>query len=232
MNISKELNLSKKIVYDITKFTTLDYKDNLACIIWFISCNMRCQYCYNCNIIEAKEGNYLLSDLFSFLEKRVGLLDAVVLSGGEATVHNLIPICKKIKAMGFKIKLDTNGVNFDLIRQLVDENYLDYIALDFKATKDKFKTITSSNSFDEFLKTLKYLLKIKFDFEVRTTLHGDLLQEEDINEIISILFNLGYKKDFYIQNFLNVETYANLGEAKTIFNKNKLSNKLNIIWRN
>jgi len=232
VNINKELNLSKKIIYDITRFTTLDYKDNLSCIVWFISCNMRCQYCYNSNIVLSKEGNYEIKDLFTFLEKRVGLLDAVVLSGGEATMHNLEPICKKIKAMGFKIKLDTNGLNTKLIKTLIDEKYIDYIALDFKAIKEKFEEITKTNQYNKFLDTLNFLIDKNFDFEVRTTLHEELLNENDINKIVDTLVSKGYKNSLYIQNFLNVENFANLKESKKVLNKDLLSNKLNIIWRN
>ncbi|WP_404317331.1 anaerobic ribonucleoside-triphosphate reductase activating protein [Malaciobacter canalis] len=232
MNINKELNLSKKIIYDITRFTTLDYKDNLSCIVWFISCNMRCQYCYNSNIVLSKDGNYEIKDLFTFLEKRVGLLDAVVLSGGEATMHNLEPICKKIKAMGFKIKLDTNGLNTKLIKTLIDENYIDYIALDFKATKEKFQDITKTNQYNKFLDTLEFLIEKNFDFEVRTTLHEELLDENDINKIVDTLISKGYKNSLYIQNFLNVENFANLKESKKVLNKDLLSKNLNIIWRN
>jgi len=232
VNINKELNLSKKIIYDITRFTTLDYKDNLSCIVWFISCNMRCQYCYNSNIVLSKDGNYEIKDLFTFLEKRIGLLDAVVLSGGEATMHNLEPICKKIKAMGFKIKLDTNGLNTKLIKTLIDKNYIDYIALDFKATKEKFQDITKTNQYNKFLDTLEFLIEKNFDFEVRTTLHEELLDENDINKIVDTLISKGYKNSLYIQNFLNVENFANLKESKKVLNKDLLSKNLNIIWRN
>jgi len=80
VNIKRELNLLKKTIFSLTKFTTTDYKDHLSCVVWFVSCNMRCLYCYNPDIVNAKEGNYTLNDMYSFLKKRVGLLDAVVLS--------------------------------------------------------------------------------------------------------------------------------------------------------
>jgi pyruvate formate lyase activating enzyme len=193
---------------------------------------MRCQYCYNSNIVLSKDGNYEIKDLFTFLEKRIGLLDAVVLSGGEATMHNLEPICKKIKAMGFKIKLDTNGLNTKLIKTLIDKNYIDYIALDFKATKEKFQDITKTNQYNKFLDTLEFLIEKNFDFEVRTTLHEELLDENDINKIVDTLISKGYKNSLYIQNFLNVENFANLKESKKVLNKDLLSKNLNIIWRN
>ncbi|AXH09704.1 anaerobic ribonucleoside-triphosphate reductase activating protein [Malaciobacter halophilus] len=232
MSINKELNLSKKIIYDITRFTTLDYKDNLSCIVWFISCNMRCQYCYNSDIVLSKEGNYEIKELFSFLEKRVGLLDAVVLSGGEATMHNLEPICKQIKSMGFKIKLDTNGTNQKLLKTLIDNGYIDYIALDFKAPKNKFEDITKTKQYEKFIASLEYLIKTNFDFETRVTLHEDLLDENDINEIIDVLIDKGYNNSLYIQNFLDVPNFGNLSESKKYINKDLISDKLNIVWRN
>jgi len=222
----------KKIIYNITKFTTTDYKDHLSCVVWFISCNMRCQYCYNPDIVNAKEGNYELKDLYSFLNKRVGLLDSVVLSGGEATNHNLIEICKKITNLGFKIKLDTNGSNPKQLKELLDNFLLDYVAIDFKAPKEKYKTITNLSSYDNFLKSLNILNKSKTKFEVRTTLHNDLLNEEDINEMQTILLQNNYQENFYIQNFLDVENLSNLKVSTKTFDTSKLDNKLNIVWRN
>ena len=82
MNINKELNLlNKKIVYSFTKFTTTDYQDEISCIVWHISCNLLCSYCYNDNIVFSKQGYYSHNDILDFLKSRVGLLSAVVLSG-------------------------------------------------------------------------------------------------------------------------------------------------------
>lgn len=232
MNIKRELNLLKRVVYNITRFTTLDYKDNLSCIVWFVSCNMRCQYCYNSDIIMAKEGAFAIDEVYDFLEKRIGLLDAVVLSGGEATVHDLYPICKKIKQMGFKIKLDTNGSNPKLLKKLISENLLDFIALDFKSPKYKYNEITKTDLYDKFYETLNYLINEKFDFEVRTTLHDDLLSVEDINDMIDTLVDVGYNKEFHIQNFLEVENLGNLKQPLKVLDKDRLSEKLEIMWRN
>ncbi len=231
MSINKELNLLKKSVYSITKFTTTDYKDHLSCIVWFNSCNMRCQYCYNPDIVLAKEGNLSIEEVYTFLKKRVGLLDAVVLSGGEATNHDLFDLCKTIKSLGYKIKLDTNGSNPKLLKTLLENNLLNYVALDFKATKKKFKQITKSSFYDEFLLSLKLMINSSIDYEVRTTLHADLLDEEDINQMQKILKDNGYKKDFYVQNFLEVSNLSNLEKPVKRFDKNRLKNILNIVWR-
>jgi len=212
--------LLKKIIYDITPFTTTDYKDHLSCIAWFITCNMRCPYCYNPDIVNCKCGNYSVDDLITFLKKRVGLLDGVVLSGGEATNHNLIPICEEIKKLKFKIKLDTNGSNPKLVKKLVDLHLIDYIALDYKATDEKFNMITNLKSNKNFIETLTFLIDSKFDFEVRTTIHPDLLNENDINCIILDLKEKNYQGVYYLQKYLDVEkTLGSINKPKQIFNK-------------
>ena len=222
----------KKIIYSITPFTTTDYKDSLACVVWFNSCNMRCQYCYNPEMIRAKSGLYTVQDLYSFLKKRVGLLDGVVLSGGEATNHDLVKICEDITNLGFKIKLDTNGSNPTLLKKLIDNYLLDFVAIDFKSTKEKFKEITKSNYYENFIESLNILKNSEIEYEVRTTLHADLLNEKDINEMQTILVENGYEKEFFIQNFLEVENLSNLKSSLKYFDKSKLSNDPNIVWRN
>ncbi|MCP4970793.1 MAG: anaerobic ribonucleoside-triphosphate reductase activating protein [Arcobacter sp.] len=222
----------KKIIYNLTKFTTLDFKDHLSCVVWFVSCNMRCLYCYNPDIVLSKQGNYTLEDLYIFLKKRVGLLDAVVLSGGEATIFELVSICNTIKELGFKIKLDTNGSNSKLIEELLNKKLIDYVALDFKAPNYKYKNITNSNFYNEFLKSLNLLNKNICEYEVRTTLHNDLLDVDDINNMQDVLIENGYKNNFYIQKFLEVENLSNLETSKNIFDFSKLADKLNIVIRN
>lgn len=234
MSIDNENNsLSvKKLVYDITKFTHVDYPDHLACIVWFSGCNMRCDYCYNKEIVFAKSGNYTTNDVLEFLKTRVNMLEAVVLSGGEASSHDLVEFCQDIKKLGFKIKLDTNGTYFWQVKELLDLKLLDFVALDYKAPKEKFTKITHSNKYDEFSKTLDYLLNEFEDFEVRTTLHSDLLNTNDINEIIKDLTSRGYNKNYYIQMFQDTgESIANLSTPRSSFDISLLLNDLNIVWR-
>ena len=100
-----------KPLYDITPFTTLDYPEHLAAIFWFARGNMRCTYCYNRDIVFG-EGERSEDEAIAFLKSRTGMLEAVVLSGGEATLYGGLPaFCARIRAEGFKIKLDTNGLN-------------------------------------------------------------------------------------------------------------------------
>jgi len=233
VNINNESNLeNSSLIYDITKFTHLDYPNHLAAIIWFSGCNMRCDYCYNKDIVFAKNGSITLREALDFLRSRIGLLDGVVLSGGEATAYDLVSFCQTIKDMGFAIKLDTNGTYYKNFKQLLDLNLLDYVALDYKAPKEKFTQITHSRKYDEFSKTLDLLLTSDIDFEVRTTLHADLLSPNDINTIIDDLEKRAYNKNYYIQEFLETETnIGNIQKATSSFNKDAIKNSLKIIWR-
>ena len=234
MNIKSESNFwNQKIVYNITRFTTTDYAGHLSCIIWFIGCNFRCLYCYNDNIVYTKRGKYDFKEVLEFLKSRIGLLDSVVLSGGEATIYNLIPICKEIKKLGFKIKLDTNGSNFKQIKELVELKLIDYMAIDFKSPKDKFKDLVNACVYDTIIKTIQHLIKIDFNFELRTTVNTKLIDENDINCIIHTLVSLGYKNTYYLQNFL--ETPSNIGDISKgqDFNKELIDSKNLIIqYRN
>jgi pyruvate formate lyase activating enzyme len=237
VSINKENNLlNKQVVYDLTPFTHLDYPDHLACIVWIAGCGLRCNYCYNKDIVFAKNGKLTFLDILAFLKTRVGLLDAIVLSGGEATNVDLLEFCTRVKALGFKIKLDTSGVNFEQIKNLVDQNLIDYIALDYKAPYYKYNNITQGSNikFNNFEQTLNYLIKVSFDFEVRTTVHRDYLNEDDINFIIDQLNLAGYSRTYYLQNFLETDdNIADIKRSMKIFNIDKVHNELiDIEYRN
>ncbi len=235
MNESSLLNprvAAPSPVYDITPFSALDYPDHLSAIIWFAGCNMRCTYCYNGDIVFSK-GKRSLEEALAFLQKRTGLLEGVVLSGGEATAFDgLGAFCRSIKALGFKIKLDTNGTHPRMIKALIGENLLDYIALDYKAPREKFYAITQNRNFSHFEETLELLLKADVRFEVRTTLHSDLLDEADINAIVKDLERRGYSGTYYIQNFVNdVETIGKISNPKKHFDKSMISAGLTVEYR-
>ncbi|BAK73445.1 radical SAM domain-containing protein [Arcobacter sp. L] len=163
-------------------------------------------------MVYTKEGNYSFFEILEFLKSRVGLLDAIVLSGGEASLYDLETFCKKIKELGFKIKLDTNGTNLNLVKNLTKKGLVDFIAIDFKAPKYKFSQITATNFYEKVIDTIKYLIKIGFDFELRTTINTRLLDEKDINFMIETISCLNYKGIYYLQNF--IETSSNIGNIK------------------
>jgi len=219
-------------VYDITPFTVLDYPEHLAAIIWFAKCNIRCDYCYNPDIVFS-EGKISEDEVFAFLKKRVGMLEAVVLSGGEATLYkNIVEFSKQIKDLGFKIKLDTNGLKPAVLKELISLKLIDYVALDYKAPKGKFEFITKSTYYEKFEDSLNFLLASDVEFEVRTTVHTDLLDEDDINEIIKDLKSKNYKANYYLQAYLHTDkTLGNIKGPSREFSKAKLLDILPIVWR-
>ncbi|NDP26853.1 MAG: anaerobic ribonucleoside-triphosphate reductase activating protein [Flavobacterium sp.] len=216
-------NVSKPI-YSLTPFTLLDYPHKSACILWFAGCNMRCLYCYNPEIVLGK-GSFSFEKILSFLQLRKNLLDAVVFSGGECLLHkNIIPLITEIKKLGFLVKIDTNGSSPNVIRKLLNRSLIDYIALDYKAQKSKFKAITQSDLYDSFEETLDLILKAKTPFEVRTTYHSDLLTEDDLRNMVRFLESKNYVGNYYIQYFKNnVETLSKLERSNNKIDCEKLS---------
>lgn len=220
---------AKKIIHSITAFTLLDYPDKTACILWFSGCNMKCSYCYNPEIVFGK-GSYSIPEIISFLEKRKGLLDAVVFSGGECLLHKeSIELMKFIKEMGFLIKVDTNGSKPNRLSDAIDQKWIDYVALDFKSTKVKFNSITESNLYETFLASLAILIHSKTPFEIRTTVHSELLNKKDMEEMISVLETNNYTGNYFIQPFRNgVETIKKMNDSKKIESFTDLSTES--IW--
>ena len=225
------------MLYDITKFTQLDYPDKLACILWFAGCNYRCKYCYNPDIVFGAT-NISENEIFAFLKTRINKLDAVVLSGGEPTLYrNLIDLCFKIKKLGFKVKLDTNGSNYKKVSDLIEKNRLDMIALDYKAPKIKFAKVAGIDIWDEFSETLNLLNYSNIKFEVRTTVHSDILNEDDIYKIIDDLYSRKYQGVYSLQNFLkNTRTLGNISNQKQILDTALIANyaedKIKMEFRN
>ena len=224
--------LNKKAIHSFTPFTLLDYPDKSACILWFAGCNMKCDYCYNPEIVFGK-GLFYFSEIFSFLKTRRNLLDAVVLSGGECLIHkDIIPFIKLVKSLGFLIKVDTNGSQPKVLEKLIKEQLIDYVALDFKGTKEKFFAITKSDFYSQFISCFELLQNSSIPFEIRTTYHSSLLNPEDIASMQNVLVELGYDKTYFIQNFRNYQnTIAPLPDSQSISEKDINQNMTKIIIR-
>ncbi|WP_349293466.1 anaerobic ribonucleoside-triphosphate reductase activating protein [Flavobacterium aestivum] len=237
MNTDNELILQKesvaKPIYSITPFTLLDYPHKSACILWFAGCNMRCLYCYNPEIVFGK-GTISFEEALLFLKSRKQLLDAVVFSGGECLLHKKnISFIAEVKKMGFLVKIDTNGSRPEVLEELIIKKRIDYVALDFKAMPAKFEKITQSKLFIPFEKSLHLLLGSGIPFEVRTTVHSDLLNKNDIQKMILYLENEGYTGNYYIQHFVNgAPTIENLGHSfKSLENENLSTDKIKVHFR-
>lgn len=202
----------------------MDYPDKMACILWFAGCNMRCLYCYNPEIVNGK-GSISFEKTLSFLHSRKNLLDAVVFSGGECLLHkNILSLIEEVKKMGFLVKVDTNGSKPEILQQLIKNKWIDYVALDFKAMPSHFEKITQSKLFSPFEQSLQLLIKNDFPFEVRTTVHSDLIAEKDMKLMIHYLETNKYKGNYYVQYFRNnVNTLTKLNHSNNKIDSNKLS---------
>ena len=192
-------------IEDITPFTLLDYARYPSAIVWFCGCNMRCGYCYNPEIVHSR-GQLTSADALEFFHGRRQLLKGVVLSGGEPTLYRrLHHFAKELKAMGYKIKLDTNGTRPEVIKRLLQSDLLDFVSLDFKADRDSFAQVTKmpAKAYYEVTQTLGVLLGSEIDFEVRTTVHEQVLDARAVQNIIADLAKMGYDKTFFVQDFLD-----------------------------
>lgn len=197
----------------ITPFTMLDYPGRIACILWVAGCNMRCLYCHNPQIVAGK-GAIGEEQALAFLRKRKGLLEGVVFSGGEATTWpGLAAFMARVKALGYAIKLDTNGLRPDVIARLLEADLLDRVALDYKAPLHKFRTVTGTSVFARFARSLDLLCgQHRISVEVRSTIHADLLGEEDILEMAHDLSRRGYRGTYALQRAVAGPDRPTLGD--------------------
>lgn len=220
-----------KTISSFTPFTMVDYPGKIACVIWFSGCNMRCKYCYNVKAV-LDQGTTSVDDIKAFLSDRKGILDGVVLSGGESTLNiHFKELLDYAYDLGYSIKVDSNGSNLDVLKASIDK--IDYLAIDFKSTKDKYKDITNSNLYDKTIETIKYLISIDKPFEVRTTIHTSLLNEDDINSMIKVLESIGYNNTYYLQKYQYIgPTIGNLEDEVKDLDKSKIHSNIKVEYRN
>lgn len=183
------------------KLTLLDFPGHTACTLFTNGCNMRCPFCHNTPLVtgEAYE-NYPEEEIFSFLEKRKGLLDGVAITGGEPLLHkDIVPFIRKIKAMDYKVKLDTNGSYPERLRELLSEGLLDYVAMDIKNSREKY-SLTAGTALDMALidESISLIKNSGISHEFRTTVVKELHSPEDI---VSIAKMLGKEENYFLQQF-------------------------------
>lgn len=172
----------------LQKVSLIDYPGKITAVIFTQGCNFRCPYCHNPELVDQKLYQPCLpeKDILEFLTTRRGKLDAVTITGGEPTLQEgLIPFIRKIREMGFAIKLDTNGSRPDVLARLIQKKLLDYIALDIKAPIEKYQSVANVPvDGDVIRKSIKIILKEKISHEFRTTVVVSLLTQKDITAIV------------------------------------------------
>lgn len=170
------------------KLTLLDYPDKVACTVFMPGCNFRCPFCHNTALVfpERFSGEISQEDVLAFLNKRAGILDGVCVSGGEPLLHkDLASFLIKVKALGYAVKLDTNGSNPDFMRQLMDEGLIDYVAMDIKNSLKKYPETAGVPELDlkAIIYSVELLMQERIPFEFRTTLVREFHTRDDILEI-------------------------------------------------
>lgn len=202
----------------LQKSSLLDYPSKIAAVVFTYGCNFRCPYCHNPNLISAVSHNSFMEEaaLFDFLRSRVGLLDAVVVSGGEPTLQNdLEEFFVKLKEMGFLTKLDTNGTNPNCLEKLTDKGLLDYIAMDIKAPFEKYSKVCASNvDTDKIRQSIKLLKTSNLDYEFRTTVVRSQLSFEDFENIAKLIKGADR---YYLQKFVSNLTLDKKFEHETTY---------------
>jgi len=195
------------IIAGIQKTTLIDYPGKIACVVFLAMCNFRCPWCYSAELVLplkiAKQPKISEQEIFNFLKERKGLLEGVVICGGEPTINKELPnFIEKIKKMGFFVKLDTNGSNPLMLKDLVRAGLIDYVAMDIKASPNNkaYGAILGEGvKFSDIEESVKFLKNSNIDFEFRTTVVPEVHSKEEFLEIAKWIGDKNVK--YYLQSF-------------------------------
>jgi len=192
------------VIGGLQKTTLIDFPGRIAATVFLCGCNFRCPWCYSSELVlpERIELQPKVSeeDFFDFLKERQGLLEGVVICGGEPTINKDLPeFLKKIKKSGFLVKLDTNGSNPQMLKQLIDKKLIDYVAMDIKGPKERYREFIGREvDVEKIQKSIDILKRGEVDYEFRSTLVPSLHGREDIFKMAKWIS--GARK-YYLQNF-------------------------------
>jgi pyruvate formate lyase activating enzyme len=177
------------IIGGLQKLTLIDYPGHIAATVFTVGCNFRCPFCHNPELVHATRNTqsaaFFEDEFFKLLEHRREKLEGVCITGGEPTIQpDIIEFIRKIKNLGFKVKLDTNGTRPDVLRRLFSENLLDFVAMDIKSPPEEYNIVTNSKVDTERIKLSVDLIRNSgVDYEFRTTVVPGLHKEEDFEKI-------------------------------------------------
>jgi pyruvate formate lyase activating enzyme len=191
------------------KVSLIDYPGKISAIIFTQGCNFRCAYCHNPELVDPKlfEPPMPHEEIFGFLDKRRGKLDAVVVTGGEPTLQpNLLPFLKRVKEMGYLVKIDTNGALPEVLENLIIHRYVDYIAMDIKAPLEKYSRVTRTEvDLERIQRSIDLVMTSGISCEFRTTVVKSLLDPEDIHKIGGLIKGA---QRFVLQKFVPSKTLS------------------------
>ena len=201
------------MISGLQKMTLLDYPGKVACTLFLQGCNYRCPFCHHSELLCHDGEEFMTEDTFiAFLEKRKGLLDGVCVSGGEPTLYpGLESLLRRIKTLGFAVKLDTNGSRPDVLKTLVEKGLVDHVAMDVKNGPRQYGETTGipGVSLERIEESLRFLLSDAVSYELRTTVVEPLHEESTILEMGQWLASLvpgKQAKILYLQKFVDRDT--------------------------
>ena len=189
----------------LDKMSLLDYEDYVSAVIFSPACNFRCPFCHNGESVLNSSTEIPFGEIISYLKSRKGLLDAVVVTGGEPTLMpDLENKIRQIKDLGFKIKLDTNGTNPEVLKELIDKKLIDYVAMDIKNSPAKYALTAGCKhlELDKINQSIEVIKSSGIEYEFRTTLVKEFHDFSDMAEIGKLI--QGGKK-LYLQKFVDRE---------------------------
>ena len=197
----------------LQKMTLLDYPGRVACTVFLQGCNFRCPFCHNSDLLSG-QGLPLMTDeeLLRFLEKRKGLLDGVCITGGEPTLQpQLLQLLRRIKDLGFAVKLDTNGARPQVLRELVEAGVVDYVAMDIKNSREEYPKTAGIQEglLPSIEESIRYLVMGNVDYEFRTTVVRQLHSETSIQAMgqwVCTLADGKKPKRWFLQSYVDRES--------------------------
>ncbi|VVB74483.1 7-carboxy-7-deazaguanine synthase [Candidatus Tiddalikarchaeum anstoanum] len=193
------------IIKGFIESSFIDYPGKIACVIFTAGCNFYCHYCHNPELVTPEPPFLSEDQVLKKIDNKRDWIDGIVISGGEPTMHKDLPkFIEKVKEKGLMIKLDTNGSNPDMLKELLDKKLIDYVAMDIKAPLEKYDKITQEKcNVDDIRKSIDLIQHSGIPYEFRTTILPSLVSEHDLIKIGQVLEG---SELFVIQQFRNEVT--------------------------
>lgn len=227
----------------LVSFTTIDYPGKLAAVLFLKGCPLNCEYCSNSHLIPVGEGEYDPDKVFDWIKNRVGKLEAIVFSGGEALMQSdaVIEYMQRVKELGFAIGLHTNGFYPQMLQRVCD--IVDWVGLDFKATREHYADLTKIDiAYDRMIESLKYWVSTGRGLEVRTTCDPRFVSKSDLLEIAKTASGFGVK-NFAVQKYTpyhecDCDCHKTTAvDREQFFNDDELKHNIeslfeSVVWRN
>ena len=210
------------IIAGFQKNSTIDFPGKFSCVVFTANCNYDCYYCHNRHLLGAQE-KYFKEEIYDFLKKRKGLIEGVVITGGEPSLNDDLPdFIRGIKDLGYAVKLDTNGSDPTMIKELAGEKLLDFIAIDYKAPFEKYDVIGASSDVEAnkrlLTETMSFVMDSGLDYEIRTTMIPEIKEMD----LVQMSGYFPFFKSYVLQKYRPVPGDPHEGREFELYKKEDL----------